>query len=237
MSAYQGRGLHGQVVEEIGSRIVGGGYQPGAPMLSEDLEREYEVSKTVVREALKVLSAKGLVESRQKRGTVVRPRSAWSLLDADVLRWQGAQAPDSRFLDDLAEVRAIIEPAAARLAALRRTDDDVLRMTEALDLMESSREDSDLVVAADVTFHRAVLDAANNELLGRMEVVLISGLQIRDQLVHRANHSLAALPMHRVLLGAITDGAAELAASTMNDLLTQASIDVAGARQKVTRPG
>src|SRR5260221_2134444 len=124
MTSYQGRGLHGQIVEQMGVRIVGGAYPAGAPLFSEQLEREFDVSKTVVREALKVLSAKGLVESRQKRGTLVRPRSDWSLLDSDMLRWQRGVEPDVGFLENLAEVRAIIEPAAARLAAQRRTQAD-----------------------------------------------------------------------------------------------------------------
>lgn len=235
MAKYQGRGLHGQVVEQIGIRIVGGAYQPGAPLFAEHLEQEFDVSKTVVREALKVLAAKGLVESRQKRGTVVRPRRAWNLLDEDVLRWQGGEEPDFDFLENLAEVRAIVEPAGARLAAQRRTDADLESMTEALQAMTDARHDPDATVAADVRFHRAVLEAAHNELLSRMEVVLAAGLQVRDRFVHHSKYDSDAIPTHQALFDAIRDGDADLAGTTVEVLLTQASADLVEARDQADR--
>src|SRR6266540_4590215 len=133
--AYRGRGLHGEVVEELGSRIVGGRLAEGQTLDVPDLEAELDVSRTVLREALRVLKAKGLVDARQKRGTFVQPRTEWRLLDPDVVRWQFAGRDDSRFLDDLAEVRGIIEPASARLAALRRDDADIAAMAKALETM------------------------------------------------------------------------------------------------------
>jgi DNA-binding FadR family transcriptional regulator len=230
MAIYAGRGLHGQIVEQIGARIVGGVYEPGATLFADHLEEEFAVSKTVVREALKVLSAKGLVESRQKRGTVVRPRRAWSLLDADVLRWQGSEQPDFMFLENLAEVRAIVEPPSARLAAKRRTDEDLDVMQQALDAMAVARQEPDAMVAADVRFHRALLDAAHNELLSRMEVVLAAGLQVRDRFVHHGKHGSDAIPAHQALLDAIKDGDAALAGQTVEILLNQAAADLAEAR-------
>src|SRR6266568_757326 len=152
------RGLHGQTVETIGSRIVRGRYAPGSSLPPEELEQEFGISKTVLREALRVLAAKGLVDARQKRGTVVSPRSSWSLLDADLLRWQGGE-PDAAFLDNLAEVRGIVEPAGARLAASRRDDDDLDAMRAALQAMTEAGTDAAAVVEADLAFHRALLDA------------------------------------------------------------------------------
>jgi GntR family transcriptional regulator, galactonate operon transcriptional repressor len=230
MAAYAGRGLHGQIVEQIGERIVGGTYEPGATLFAEQLEQELAVSKTVVREALKVLSAKGLVESRPKRGTVVRPRLAWSLLDADVLRWQGSDQPDFTFLENLAEVRAIVEPASARLAANRRSDEDLDAMQQALDAMAGARDEPDAMVVADVRFHRAVLDAAHNELLSRMEVILSAGLQIRDRFVHHGKYGSDPMPAHQALLDAIKAGDAERAGQTVEALLAQAAIDLAASR-------
>lgn len=230
MAAYAGRGLHGQIVEQIGERIVGGTYAPGHTLFAEQLEQELAVSKTVVREALKVLSAKGLVESRPKRGTVVRPRLAWSLLDADVLRWQGSDRPDFTFLENLGEVRAIVEPAGARLAAVRRTDEDLDAMQEALDAMASARDEPDSMVVADMRFHRALLDAAHNELLSRMEVVLSPGLQMRDRFIHHGKHGSDAIPAHQALLDAIRGGDAERAGQTVEALLAQAAKDLAEAR-------
>lgn len=230
MAVYHGRGLHGQIVEQLGVRIVGGNYPPGAPLFSEHLEREFDVSKTVVREALKVLAAKGLVESRQKRGTVVLPRGSWNLLDGDVLRWQGGETPDFTFLEQLAEVREIVEPPAARLAAQRRTQEDLDTMRTALDDMAAA-EDPDAMVAADVRFHRALLDAAHNELLSRMEVILAAGLQVRDRFVHHSEHGADPMPAHQALYAAIRDGDAEQAAAMVQALLAQAAADLAEVRQ------
>jgi DNA-binding FadR family transcriptional regulator len=221
------------MVEEIGARIVREHYRPGAPLYAESLEEEFEVSKTVIREALRVLAAKGLVETRQKRGTVVLPRREWSLLDSDVLRWQGGEQPDFPFLENLAEVRAIVEPAGARLAAKRRTQEDVEAIKSALVAMTDA--DSDSIAAADVRFHRAVLDAAHNDLLSQMEVVLAAGLQLRDEFVHHTDDPSDSLPAHRALADAIVAGDQELAAAKVEELLAQSSKDLAAARRKSER--
>jgi GntR family galactonate operon transcriptional repressor len=223
------------MVEAIGARIVRGHYEPGAPLFADALEHEFHVSNTVVREALKVLAAKGLVESRQKRGTVVRPRREWSLLDSDVLRWQGGTQPDFTFLENLAEVRGIIEPAGARLAAQRRTDADLAELDDALDAMSAAGADTDAIVAADVRFHRALLEAAHNELLSRMEVVLEAGLQIRDRFVHNSRKPSDSIPAHRALLEAVRAGDPELAGATIQNLLAQSDHDLKTARRQARR--
>ena len=232
MSGYAGRGLHGQTVERIGSRIVGGHYQPGDTLFADELERELDVSRTVVRESLRVLAAKGLVESRQKRGTVVRPRQSWSLLDSDVLRWQGESEPDFDFLEHLAEVRSVVEPAGARLAAQRRGDDDLAELDDALAAMTAAGDDTDTTVAADVRFHRALLRAAHNPLLEQLDGVLGAGLQMRDRFVHNSRKPADAIRAHRSLLEAIRDGDADLAAQTVEKLLTQSSRDLERARRQ-----
>ncbi len=224
---HPGRGLHGQAVEEMGRRIIRGDYPPGSVLHPDKLEEDLGVSKTVVREALRVLASKGLIESRQKRGTTIRPRADWNLLDSDLLRWQGSSAPTDRFLDDLAEVRAIVEPAGARLAAARRTDADLAAIRLALDAMAAAGTDAEAMVEADLAFHRALLDAAHNELLSRMEVVIEAGLRIRDRIVHGAQHFSDSVPVHRELLRAIEAGDPDAAVSAVESLLTQASQDLA----------
>ncbi|MFI6936175.1 FadR/GntR family transcriptional regulator [Streptomyces sp. NPDC050287] len=227
MVTHPGRGLHGQAVEEMGRRIIRGDYPPGSVLHPDKLEEDLGVSKTVVREALRVLASKGLIESRQKRGTTIRPRADWNLLDSDLLRWQGSSAPTDRFLDDLAEVRAIVEPAGARLAAARRTDADLAAIRLALDAMAAAGADADAMVEADLAFHRALLEAAHNELLSRMEVVIEAGLRIRDRIVHGAQHFSDSVPVHRELLRAIEAGDPDAAVSAVESLLTQASQDLA----------
>lgn len=221
------RGLHAQTVETLGSRIVRGYYEPGQPLLPDELEDEFGISKTVLREALRVLAAKGLVDARQKRGTVVQARAAWSLLDADLLRWQGGQ-PDAAFFANLAEVRAIVEPAGARLAAERRTEADLADLRAALDRMAKAGTDAPAVVAADLAFHQALLDAAHNELLSRMEVVIEAGLRARDTVVHSGEHWPDSVPVHRAILDAIEAGNGSAAEKAMRKLLQQAEVDIDG---------
>jgi len=223
------RGLHAQTVETIGSRIVNGRYSPGSALLPDKLEQEFGISKTVLREALRVLAAKGLVDSRQRRGTVVRPRASWSLLDADLLRWQGGE-PDAAFLENLAEVRAIVEPAGARLAAERHTQDDLDALRVAVQAMADAGTDAAAVVEADLAFHRALLAAAHNELLSRMEVVIEAGLRARDQLVHSGEHWPDSVPVHQAIIDAVEAGDGARAAGAVEELLHQASRDMAPAR-------
>jgi len=221
---YPGRGLHGQAVEVLGERIVTGEYAPGSSVRPELLERELGVSKTVVREALRVLADKGLVDSRQKRGTIIRPRDRWHLLDGDVLRWQG-RGSDSAFLDNLAEVRAIVEPAGARLAAIRRDDADLAALAAAIGDMARAGSDETAMVEADLTFHRALLAAAHNELLSRMEVVIEAGLRVRDQIVHAAEGWADPVPAHRAVLDAVRAGDPAAASAAAEALLAQAAAD------------
>ncbi|GGL14415.1 GntR family transcriptional regulator [Sphaerisporangium melleum] len=224
MSAYPGRGVHGQVVEAIGRRIVSGQEAPGSTLDLEALELTYDVSKTVVREALKVLAAKGLVDARPKRGTFVRPRAEWSLLDPDLLRWQFEDPAGSRMLDDLYEVRTIVEPAGARLAAARRTDEDVARL-EATLASAGAGAAAEEIVEADLAFHRQLLEASRNELLIRMEYIIEIGLRARDLLVHGEGHHTDFLPPHRAVLDAVRASDPEAAERAMRALLEQAAKD------------
>ncbi|GAA0382561.1 FadR/GntR family transcriptional regulator [Microbispora corallina] len=224
MSVYPGRGVHGQVVEAIGRRIITGQEAPGATLDLDALEITYDVSKTVVREALKVLAAKGLVDARPKRGTFVRPRSEWSLLDPDLLRWQFEDPAGSGMLDDLYEVRIIVEPAGARLAAARRTDEDVARLTATLDAVGPDAGAKE-IVEADLAFHRQLLEASHNELLIRMEYIIEVGLRARDLLVHGEGHQDDFLPPHRAVLDAVRAADADGAERAMRALLEQAAKD------------
>ncbi|MFD9277966.1 FadR/GntR family transcriptional regulator [Streptomyces mirabilis] len=229
MTPYARRGVHGQTVETLARRVLSGEIAEGATLDMAALQSELDVSLTALRESLKVLAAKGMVDARQKRGTFVRPRSDWNLLDADVLRWQFSESDgtgaDPALLRNLGEVRGIIEPAAVRLAAARRTDADLEALEAALTAMGQEGGASD-AVEADLAFHRALLAATHNELLERMEMVIESGLAQRDRLVHSAPHSEDPVPSHRAVLDAVRDRDPDGAEHAMRALLDQATRDL-----------
>ncbi|WP_266393195.1 FadR/GntR family transcriptional regulator [Streptomyces canus] len=230
MTPYARRGVHGQIVEALARRILGGEIPEGATLDLVALQSELDVSLTALRESLKVLAAKGMVDARQKRGTFVRSRADWNLLDADVLRWQfegGRKTEaDRALLQNLAEVRAIIEPAAVRLAAERRTEADLAALDEAIAAMDRAESDPAHAVDADLAFHRALLTATHNELLERMEMVIESGLAHRDRIVHSSPHSEDPLPAHRAVLDAVRQRDPSAAEAAMRALLEQAGRDL-----------
>ncbi|MFE3515247.1 FadR/GntR family transcriptional regulator [Streptomyces sp. NPDC059166] len=225
MAAYAGRGIHGQVVEKLGYRIVSGRISQGDTIDVRSLTEELDISLTVMRESLKVLAGKGLVDSRQKRGTYVQPDREWNLLDADVIRWRVASGQGAKLLGDLAEVRAIIEPAVASHAAGRRTQEDLVALEEALGAMDRARGDAETAAVADTSFHRALFRATGNDLLARLDLLLGPGLLERDRLVYTHRQDDDPVPSHRAVLDAVRDGDRDAAQAAMTELLAQARAD------------
>jgi DNA-binding FadR family transcriptional regulator len=223
---YQLRGVHGQTVEALARRILSGQIPEGATLDLPVLRAELDVSLTALREALKVLSAKGIIDARQKRGTFVRPRAAWNTLDGDVMRWRSAGPVDLDLLENLTEVRTIVEPAAAALAAQRANADDLAALDAALARMADADGDAADAVAADLGFHRALLAATHNPLLTEMERIIANGLAMRDKVVH--GHQGTAddpVPSHRAVLDAIRAGNASAAEQAMRELVAKANED------------
>lgn len=221
------------MVNELGARIMRGELPPGSTLDPELVAREFEVSRTVVREAIKVLAAKGLVGARPRLGTYVTERAHWQLLDADVMAWRATDEPDPRLVIELDEVRLIIEPSAARMAAERRSDEQLERIRAACDLLDrsyaSEEPDRPDHTAADLEFHRAVLAATGNELLEHFEVVLAPALQARDRLAHRHLTTLDFLDGHRSVLDAIAAADPDLAHDRMRALMELSATDSAEA--------
>lgn len=167
-SGYSMRGLQGRVIEAVGRAIIGGRYQPGDLLPREaELAEEHEVSRTSVRGAMKVLAAKGLVDIRQKVGTRVRPQELWNSFDSDLLGWYYAEGLGEVVMRDLVEVRQILEPSAARLAAGRATIADLRRIRATQEAMSASAHDDEGYAASDVQFHMAIYAASHNALLQR----------------------------------------------------------------------
>ncbi len=224
MADYQLRGVHGQTVEALARRILSGEIPEGGTLDLLALREELDVSLTALREALKVLSAKGIIDARQKRGTFVQPRTAWNTLDGDVMRWRSAGPVDVDLLENLTEVRTIVEPAAARLAAQRANEDDLAALDATLARMAGADDAAD-AVAADLGFHRALLAATHNPLLAEMERVIANGLAMRDKVVHGAAPTDDPVPSHRAVLDAIRAGDAPGAEQAMRELIAKANED------------
>jgi DNA-binding FadR family transcriptional regulator len=225
---YPTRGLHGEVVQQIAQRVLRGEVAPGdAFPNADDLSAELQVSRTSVREAIKVLAAKGLLESRPKTGTRVRPRSHWNWLDPDVLAWQFETEPDQHFLRNVTEVRQVIEPAAAGLAAARATDTEIAGLEAAYREMQLTVRNVESFLAADLHFHLAILSACHNEVLDQMSSAIGTGLTASGSVTNQVTGAAAAsLPLHQAVFHAIAQHDVEAARAAMRDLVDQAAVDI-----------
>jgi GntR family galactonate operon transcriptional repressor len=222
------RGLHREVVGSLGRRIVRGELQPGLSLPNEaDLSLELGVSRTVVREAIKVLASKGLVESRPKTGTRVLPRANWSLADPDVLRWRLETGPDAALLHEISEVRAFIEPHAAGLAAARHTTAEGERLARWLDQMEASLDDAEAYIAADLAFHSEILAATHNELLAQITGTVSAALEASREVSTQApGGPRTAQGLHREVATAILAHDRDRAISAMEALIRRTAHDI-----------
>jgi len=225
---YPRGGLHGQIVHAIGRQILSGKIRPGEvlPALA-----GLPASRTVLREVIKVLAAKGLVESRPRTGTRVRPREAWNLLDPDVLAWQQDGASPVAFLSKLTEVRLIVEPAASELAARRAEPAEVKAIEEAFAQMEAALRGDDEDYAAfdraDMVFHHAIVRACGNDLLQQMGQVVYAALLVSFQATSRLpGRAKASLPEHRAILNAIRGRQARRAGLAMRLLVRNTAREI-----------
>jgi DNA-binding FadR family transcriptional regulator len=218
---YPRRGLHGALVHDIGVRILSGDLRPGDALpTEEELGGELGVSRTVLREVVKVLAAKRLVESRPKTGTRVLPRSDWNLIDPDVLAWRLESNPDAQFFTDVSELRRIIEPEAAALAAQRATKAEIEELEQSFEAMRAALDNGDptAYLNPDLRFHAIILEACHNELLEQMATMLRA--VFRALFIRTSATRAQGLPLHGAILDAIRAGdpdAAELATRALID--------------------
>jgi DNA-binding FadR family transcriptional regulator len=222
---YPRRGLHGELVHDIGVRILRGELEPGDPLPTEGEATGGTVSRTVVREAIKVLAAKGLVEARPKTGTQVRERRYWNLMDPDVLTWRLEAKPGDDFFVDVFELRRLLEPAAAGLAAARASPEEVEELERALAGMAAAVDDRDTYLVADLRFHSLILDACHNELLANLGGTLRA--VFRASFARTLPIARETIGQHAAISAAIREGdspAAERAMLALIDL-TAASLE------------
>jgi DNA-binding FadR family transcriptional regulator len=207
-SAYrqksEGKSMHGRIVRELGQRILAGDLKPGDRLPNEgELITHYQVSRPVLREAVRVLVAKGLVISRQRSGSVVRPRNEWHLLDPDVLYWMIQTKPSPDFVHTLMTVRRVFEPAVAELAARSATDEQLASIAEAFAGMAAAG-DADELLEPDLAFHRRIAEATGNDLLAYIGNMLSLALResIKLSSLLPNTHELS-LPRHKAILTAL----------------------------------
>lgn len=226
-----GRRLHGAIAHRLGTDILSGKYAPGDVLSGEvAFAEELKVSRSAYREAIQVLTAKGLVASRPKAGTRVLPRERWNLLDPDVLGWAFAGEPDIEFVRSLFELRAIVEPAAARFAARRRDKVDLKTMKDALAAMRRHTLTTDAGRAADRDFHNAILTATRNDALMVLSASIGAAVNWTTQFKQRARAlPRNPIPDHVRVFDAIAAGDENAAAEAMNVLVDLALEDTRSA--------
>ena len=222
---------HRALAQRIGVAIATGRHPPDTLLPNEmELAETFGVARSVVREALRNLAAKGMIESRPKVGTRVRRRQHWSLLDPELLGWMFDSEPPLPFVRSLYQLRMIIEPAACELAAISRTAGQLRDMRDALDIMERDGLDDERGRAADHRFHAIILEATGNELL----VTLSAGIaaSVRWTTFFKYRHERKPrdpIPHHRDLFAAIADQDAKAAGDAARTLVRQAQLDTEAA--------
>ncbi|MFG3498379.1 FadR/GntR family transcriptional regulator [Streptomyces sp. NPDC047928] len=210
----QAGGLHTHVLETLGLAITAGDYPPGSVLRTDELAQRFDVSRTVVREVVRVLESMRLVVSRRRVGVTVRPTEQWNVYDPQVIRWRLAGADRPRQLRSLTVLRSAIEPVAAGLAARNATPEQCRALTEeALGMVATSRGGRlEAYLVHDIAFHRVVLNASGNEMFARL------GDVVAEVLTGRTHHQVmfddpdpAAVTLHVQVAEAVRERDADRA--------------------------
>ena len=227
-SGYRLRGVQGDLIEALALAIVQGRHPPGTRLPREsELIASFGASRTTVREAVKVLEAKGLVETRQRVGTTVQPRSRWNIFDGDVLAWHDAAGIAGTLFEDLVELRQIVEPAAARLAAGRATWRELGAVDDALAAMQRAGRGEGSYGDADVAFHVAVFAASQNIVLERFSALIADFLRLAFRAMHEVISPADVaddIADHRRVLDALHAGDGAAAEAAMRTVILTGKI-------------
>lgn len=226
--------LHGAIARELGIAIVAGVHAPGEVLTNEvQTSERLSVSRSAYREAIRILAAKGLVESRPRTGTRVQPMERWNLLDPDVLAWFFESEPSAVIVNGLFELRMVVEPAAAAFAAQRRSAEHLERMRTALQTMERMTLRTAEGQSADRDFHQAILVATGNPPLISLASTIGAGVRWTTHYKQR-KHRLPPDPMpeHWAVFDAIEAGDPANAKAAMEALVAHALAQTANALQQ-----
>ena len=221
------RRLHGKIADQLGIAILAGEHPPGSFLPTEIQASQHRgVSRAAYREAIRILAAKGMVDSRPKAGTRVTPRANWQLLDPEVLSWVFSSKPTEEFVQGLFELREMIEPQAAALAARRRTSDQLAIMGHALQEMARHGLATSEGRAADQIFHAEILKATSNEPLITLSATISAAIEWTNIFKQRRKRlDRDPLPEHRTLYAAIADGDGDRAVAASRELIRLALLD------------
>lgn len=216
------------LLDHLGQSIVWGELAPGDPLPNaDDWSAAHGVSRTVLREVIKVLAGKGMVEARPKIGTRIRERSDWNFLDPDVLAWRYGATTDFEDARSLFELRRAIEPMAGSLAAQRADKADVAKLNALYEKMELSVDDNERFAKADLDFHQAIMRMTGNELFGSLaaltETAMLISFRLSDDNPFGQRPSL---PLHKRVCECIAGHDAAGARDGLIELLDLAEADV-----------
>ncbi|HEU4654546.1 MAG TPA: FadR/GntR family transcriptional regulator [Steroidobacteraceae bacterium] len=219
--------IHGRIADDLGIAILSGHHAAGSILPTEvEAAEKLGVSRTAYREAIRFLAAKGLVDSKPKVGTRVTERNDWHVLDPDVLRWVFQTEPSEQFIQELFELRAILEPQAAALAASRRTVEQLSRMGHALEEMARHGLNTETGRAADQAFHEEILKATGNTTLMALTTTIGAAVHWTTVFKQRSlNLARDPMPEHRNVYAAIASGDPDLAKQAAKELLQLALQD------------
>jgi DNA-binding FadR family transcriptional regulator len=213
------RNLTHGMLETLGKAIVTGCYATRPFPTEAEIAKAHGVSRSVTREAVKMLTAKGLVSARPRQGTVVRPAPNWNLFDADVLRWLLDRKFSIELLRQFNQLRIAIEPEAAALAALLHTAADLVAIRDGLDGMQAAEEGRGDVLEADIAFHVAVLRASQNPFYAQFRSVVATALHTSIRFTNRIKGRSANIADHAAVAHAIAAGDAEAARDAMRRII------------------
>lgn len=229
--------IPGVIARDIGLQIVSGRYRPGEVLNGEiETSGRLQVSRAAYREAVRILAAKGLVKAERKVGTRVMPREEWHLLDPDVMGWIFEFEPDDDTLASLFELRRMVEPEAAALAATRRSEGDLEAMANALRGMARHGLGSKAGRAADQAFHAALLRATGNAFVASL--IAGVGAAVTWTTYYKGTHSHQlrdSMPDHQRVYDAIANRDPRSARVGMTELVDFALRDTTDARKRIRR--
>lgn len=214
-----GRNLTYALLDAVGRAVVTGHYDSRPFPTEAELAQQYAVSRSVTREAVKMLTAKGLLAARPRKGTSVQPPRAWNLFDTDVLRWMMERKFSIDLLRQFTELRIAIEPMAAAIAAHSASAEGIAGIAAGYERMVDAEAGDDDPLEADIAFHIAILEASANPFYGHLRDVVATALRTSIRFTNRFNGRTASLPQHRAVLTAIEARDPEAARSAMAALI------------------